>query len=164
MTCQVASKLPSCRPCSAKLPPRWPQEASRWQLGPTWPHLGLPVSAQNIRKPTVLLCFCYFTALRLKMPKVAQRWSQESPRRPQGRPKSLQDDPKRGPARAQAGPKTASRRFSGGSSSPNHLQVASKLLSCRPCSAKWPPSCLHNGPKSPQDGNLAQLGLILDPV
>ena len=59
----------------------------------------------------VFICFRYFTALRLKIVKMPQRWPQVCPRRPQDGPKRRQDGPKTAPRRPQDDPKTAPRRL-----------------------------------------------------
>ena len=141
LTC-LSTLPPSClqvfilpaifRQVASKLPPRWPQEASRWQLGPSWPHPGPPLSAKNIKKTHVCVCFCYFAALPLKMPRMAQRWPQECPRRPQDGPRSRQDGPKTAPRPAKAAPrrpqddpKTTPRRPQDG---PRRLQTPPRRL------------------------------------
>ena len=58
----------------------------------------------------VFVCFCYFTAFRLKTPKGTSGWSQETPRAPKRAPRWTQERPKRpqdGPKRPQDGPKSA---------------------------------------------------------
>ena len=105
-----------------------------------------------------LTCFCYFNALLLKIPKMVSRWLQEPPKRPQERPKSLQDGPKSSSGRAQAGPKTALWRLKfaklppschlAGHVSPSCLQVASKMA---PRGPKRPPEGLQEGPSWRQE-------------
>ena len=151
-SCLQVAILPAIfRQVASKLPPRWPQEASRWQLGPTWPHPGLPLSAKNIRKTMVFVCFCYFTASRLNMPKMAQRWPQECPRRPQDGPKSRQVGPKTAPRRVQDGLKTALWWLKFAKLPPSCLQVAILPAMLRQAASKLPPSCLQDGPKRPQE-------------
>ena len=151
---QLAFKLPSCRPCSAKLPPRSQLHPN---LGPTWPHLGLILTTKISISLWRGCIFQLFDDTLLKMSKMSSRWPPEAPKRPQERPKSPQGDPKttpRGlkmaPRAAQEGPKRllfGPRRGYNNKCSPLFCSMASKMA---PRSLPDPPEEPHEGPKTPQ--------------
>ena len=85
------------------------------------------------------------------MPKMAQRWPQECPRRPQDGPKSRQVGPKTAPRRVQDGLKTALWWLKFAKLPPSCLQVAILPAMLRQAASKLPPSCLQDGPKRPQE-------------
>ena len=85
----------------------------RGRLDPNLAQLGLILDRLKVPKPLkkrkVFLCVCYFTALRLKTPKMAPRRLQERPKRPQDGPKRRQEGAKsaqEGPRRPQEGSKS----------------------------------------------------------
>ena len=117
----------------------WANLASSWT----------PCKCQKHRK-TYFVCFCYCTASRLKMPKMAQRWPQECPRRPQDGPKSRQVGPKTAPRRVQDGLKTALWWLKFAKLPPSCLQVAILPAMLRQAASKLPPRWHQEAPRGPQ--------------
>ena len=141
--------MPSCRPCASKLRPRWPQEASRWQLGSTSPHHGLRLNAKKRRKTVCFLFYVFTTSpyCILRCP----RWLNDGPKSAQGGPKSRQDGPKTAPRRPHDGSKSVLWRLKFG-------QVASKLPPSCHLAGHLRPSCLQVASKMVPRASRSQLG------
>ena len=124
-------KMTARSPQDANLTPTWAQLGPTWaHLGPSGSHLGLILATKISILRGRGCIFWHFGDLRLMSPKMAARWSQEPPKRPQDGPKRLQEGPKwpqEAPRRAQGEPRTAPRRPQVASKSPpSRLQVAFK--------------------------------------
>ena len=84
------------------------------------------------------------------MPKMAQRWPQECPRRPQDGPKSRQVGPKTAPRRVQDGLKTALWWLKFAKLPPSCLRVAILPAMLRQAASKLPPRWHQEAPRAPR--------------
>ena len=110
------------------------------QDGPKMAQDGPKMATRWPKKRTCVFatCFCYFTALRLKMPHMAPRWPKMAP----DGPRKAQGDPKMAPRWPQGGPKMAHKTI-------KHTR-ANWLICLIQCILipGWP----QDSPKRPQDG------------
>ena len=105
-----------------------------------------------MQKPMVFVCFCYFTAFRLKTPKMAPRRLLERPKRPQDGAKGPQEGPNMAPRRAQDDPKTAPNRFQVAFQSDFMFKTSEEAPKTSPDPPEDSPRSPKMAPRSPQEG------------
>ena len=109
----------------------------------------------------VFVCFSYFTAFRLKTPKMAPRRLLERPKRPQDGAKGPQEGPNMAPRRAQDDLKTAPNRFQVAFQSDFMFKTYEEAPKTSPDPPEDPPRSPKMTPRSPQEGpKTTHLGLL----